>query len=545
MPTTKPKNDSRFQRKLKAYTKQTGRTPSSLQEDIFRFIANPKAGNCIVQACAGSGKTTTIMGGMTFVPLVKDEDEGILRKPNILYLVFNSKLRSEAKSRPDLPDGVHVHTFHSYGYAAVRSHFPRPQEVEDPRSWLSLETYKVSEVFRELVPNMPWADYRRHATIVMSIVSWAKNNAVRHDELPMEAIEDSITESLTKNHASPAQYAEWAQEVMENCIDNLRCIDYDDMIYLPSIIDMDLGQYDMVFVDECQDLNPAQVILLQKITAQHPKTRFIFVGDENQSIYLFRGATADCIQKLNKDFHCTQLPLSITYRCSQAVVQEASKYRPGTECAPNAAPGCVAHIDEEDYRQLIQEGDMTLCRCNAPLVRSCLSFLKQGLPAAVVGADIGRSLFKLYKDHVYKLFKQHGDNYIAVVEARRKALSKLIRPGEEQYAQLVADRFDALMVLIPNAQSTYKEIENTIKELFQDDCKPYSFSTIHKAKGLEADNVFLIRPDLVPHPKAMASGDPEQIDQELNAAYVAVTRAKHNFYYVVPPREQDNAVEIH
>lgn len=54
-------------------------------------------------------------------------------------------------------------------------------------------------------------------------------------------------------------------------------------------------------------------------------------------------------------------------------------------------------------------------------------------------------------------------------------------------------------------------------------------STIHKAKGLEAERVFILKPDLMPHPKAKRGWE---IDQENNLRYVAITRSKRELYLV-------------
>jgi len=73
------------------------------------------------------------------------------------------------------------------------------------------------------------------------------------------------------------------------------------------------------------------------------------------------------------------------------------------------------------------------------------------------------------------------------------------------------------------------ELYTRIESIFSDDVQGISFSTVHKAKGLEARNVYLLRPDLFPHPMAKK---PWEIQQETNIHYVAATRSLENLYFI-------------
>jgi superfamily I DNA/RNA helicase len=73
------------------------------------------------------------------------------------------------------------------------------------------------------------------------------------------------------------------------------------------------------------------------------------------------------------------------------------------------------------------------------------------------------------------------------------------------------------------------ELMTRCETLFSDDKSAVTLSTVHKAKGLEADNVYILRPELMPHPMAKT---PEAIAQESNIEYVAVTRTKNKLVFV-------------
>ena len=65
------------------------------------------------------------------------------------------------------------------------------------------------------------------------------------------------------------------------------CIDFDDMIWLPVVLDLPQRKFDRVFIDECQDLNRSQIEL--SLRAVKPDGRILAVGDPHQAIYSFRG----------------------------------------------------------------------------------------------------------------------------------------------------------------------------------------------------------------------------------------------------------------
>jgi superfamily I DNA/RNA helicase len=77
--------------------------------------------------------------------------------------------------------------------------------------------------------------------------------------------------------------------------------------------------------------------------------------------------------------------------------------------------------------------------------------------------------------------------------------------------------------------TTIRELQDKIDAIFSDDAEGVVFSSIHKAKGLEAERVFILHPELMPHP--MAKQDWEQV-QERNIEYVAITRTLSELIYV-------------
>ena len=142
-------------------------------------------------------------------------------------------------------------------------------------------------------------------------------------------------------------------------------MDFTDMLYYATqyVHRDDFKQYNVVMLDECQDISPLQFEVVKM--CKTPRGRLIAVGDEKQSIYSFMGSNLDSLQAIKNAPNTVTLPLSMTYRCAQDIVAEACKVFPdGIVAAPGAVKGFVGDGTFKDA----QEGDFILCRNNAPLV---------------------------------------------------------------------------------------------------------------------------------------------------------------------------------
>ena len=110
----------------------------------------------------------------------------------------------------------------------------------------------------------------------------------------------------------------------------------------------------------------------------------------------------------------------------------------------------------------------------------------------------------------------------------------LIEQGEydkrkKNFIMTEIDVCDTLLAVADNV-TNIEDLKYKIQEIFSDKKEGIVCSSVHKAKGLEADNVFILNYHLMPHPMAET---PEEIQQEMNIKYVAITRAKKNLYYSV------------
>ena len=314
--------------------------------------------------------------------------------------------------------------------------------------------------------------------------------------------------------------------IKNNCMD-LSVVDFDDMIWLPVELDMNVKHYDVVFVDEAQDFNEVQRQLILKTCNGG---RMIVVGDPKQAIYGFRGADSASMKLFQDTLSesprgVKEFTLSITWRCPKTVVAEANRFFSDYSCREDADDGEVNVNVGFDPKV----GDMVLCRTNAPLIQNCFQLIAEGIPAYVLGRDIGYSL-QLLVGKVTKNNDMLVSDFLPLLNKHIEYQMDVFRKADkERFVQSLDDKRQCITYLTRNA-NTVQGILDNIKAIFGDGKKRgVIFATIHKAKGLEKDNIWILEPHLMPHPMAKSDADKQQ---ETNLCYVAITRAKKTLNYV-------------
>ena len=250
----------------------------------------------------------------------------------------------------------------------------------------------------------------------------------------------------------------------------------------------------------------------------------------HNSIYGFRGADSEAMSRIEEDFGCINLPLSVSYRCPQAVVRAAQEFVTHIETFDGAPEGLVENLDKYDVNNF-QGTDAILCRVTTPLVEAAYGLIKRRVPCRILGRDIGVGLENLIKqmkardiDHL----EERLDNYL------NREIAKLTSKGKEDKAQAVDDRVTTLRCIISHLDEGNRTIDNlirSIQQLFTDNNKGLlTLATIHKAKGLEWQRVFILgRHKYMPSCWARKAW---QKQQEVNLIYVAYTRAKQELYFL-------------
>lgn len=526
--------------------------PSQFQKNIFSAVVDG-TGDLQVQAVAGSGKTTTIINAVARLP-VADQKATMLT-------AFNKHIETALRQKQvegKIPAGVSIQTIHGIGNGVLRRAFnptTGPAWVDGKKyktlSYLAWDVSKISPLLRTNQKAVRTAidateTLVRYAQLTLTppgdstaMLTMAAHFGI---ELPPEAYIEATLKAV-------GQAIKWGMEGLPIPDRNgltyhpSQRISFDDMVFLPVAMDLEVPKFKFCFVDEVQDFNRAQQELLLMIKGQG---RAIWVGDKYQAIYGFTGASADSFDWIARETGATQLPLSICYRCSKAVVNLAQKFVPEVQASDTAADGSVITVTEttlldtakahwlEECKGKAGEPFLILCRTNAPLIENAFRLIRQGVPATVKGKDIGTQLAKAM-DEVEKLPVYTTQGFSAGVEAWKtiKLAPLMAKDNAENLIASIIDRADSLEAVYEavsmeqEEEVTAADVRGRIFQLFADDVSAITFSSIHKAKGLEAENVGLLRPDLLPHPMAKQSW---QKEQEKNLAYVAITRAMKNLY---------------
>lgn len=320
-------------------------------------------------------------------------------------------------------------------------------------------------------------------------------------------------------------------------------ISFSDMIHMPWYFGLEGKKYDLVAVDECQDLSRAQHWLVRSSLADRGAT-IVAVGDPRQAIYGFAGAESDSFDQMQNYFDATRMPLNYCYRCPAAVIQEAQKIVPHIQAPEGTREGIVKNIQDEEFQQMLKPGDMVLCRLTAPLVKLCFELIKRRIPARVKGRDIGAQIGNAVK----QIMKRENDmgQFPALLHQWEERQVSVLRSklGTEDMIQNVYDKVEVLEICYAMfAPHSVGGFIYDIQNLFSDDQSPITLCTIHRAKGLENPRVFIIRPDKLP--LSYKNQTPMQAGQEMNLKYVAITRAKEELYFVAhDPSKQAGEVGL-
>lgn len=480
--------------------------PSPYQVKIFEFIQAqigtfPKK-NAVVEAVAGSGKTTTIEKALSLLP----------KGDSVLFCAFNKHIQTELARRVKRQGltNVQASTVHSIGFATLKENLPVNPQIDEGKLW---------GIVKEVLPEQE--DYPLRQPLA-NLARYAKRTLVDYQN-PV-AVEEMATYYGIELNGDGALLIALLPRVMELCKTRLSVIDYDDMIWLPVVLNLRFRTFAWVFVDEAQDLSPVQLEIVMRSKAGTGV--MIAVGDRHQSIYGFTGADCESIPNIIKRLDAELLPLSITYRCPKSVVEMAQTLVPQIEAAEWAEDGEVNHMPRFKLEGEVEDQDLVLCRINAPLVKTCYSLIRQGRKAVIRGRDIGKGLLN-FIDRLHPL--DIHDLLSKIREYRHEQTKKLEAAGKDAQIESLHDRCDTLTALCDGVYDL-TELRANIKRIFNDKSKKgVILSSIHRAKGDEANRVFLLKPELLPHPLATK---PWQQEQEKNLEYVAYTRAKQEFVFV-------------
>jgi DNA helicase-2/ATP-dependent DNA helicase PcrA len=448
--------------------------------------------NILVSALAGAAKTSTL--------------ELIAKALEIemLLLCFNKRNAVEAQER--MPEHVKCMTLNGLGHRTWMDATGRRLIVDKDK------TYNlVSEYIKTLSQADQSFIYEKFGEI-LKIIAFGKACGyvpTGHHPRAKPLMDDASFFGHVEHRLSPLE----EDLIRDVTLSGLKMaltgtIDFDDQIFMPTIFHGAFPRYKLTLVDEAQDLSALNHATLRKMVGTR---RLIAVGDARQAIYGFRGAHEDSMNKLKTEFNMVELGLSMSFRCPEAIVSHAQWRAPHMRA--HRPGGSVTHLDQWGVDDL-PTGAYVLCRNNAPLFRAALRLLRAGRHVELGSGDVAKSLHKIMVKFGKKSIPQQ-DVFASIRRWEGKEKEKI----KERGWGTIEDKA-ACMEVFAEQGDTLGDALAYINHLVNSS-GPTKLLTVHKAKGLEADSVFILDAHLI--------GDD---DQEPNLRYVAQTRAKNDLTYI-------------
>jgi len=532
-------------------TKTGLQTASQYQIDIFRhletaveaYTSRTLVSNGVVEAVAGSGKTTTIVGAATLIPA----------SLKAIFLAFNKDIATELGAR--LPNHVPAKTLNSLGWGICKRYADGVAGYK-----ISFDSFNDSnKVWKIIREHCSKADSANYGKDIKWLVSMAKSYGIVPAHMEGNGYEsanglrdeDSTWDSICAHFGRtievdqrPTVYRLF-REILTLSLEDELVYDFDDQKYFPVVRRTESGgrlpcfQYDAIIIDEVQDVSPVDLELVKLVAKKG--AIFLGVGDSRQAIYGFRGADTQSIAKFTAATNATVLPLSISYRCATAIVEAARSVYPVIEAAAGAPEGEVTELGNYAHDTFsARNEDMIICRNNAPIVSQAYKLIRHRVPVFVKGRDIGKGILTLIESLKSETVRELNSD-LNIWFAQQSAILTENDPDNDDAQQRLEDRFATLMVFIgENSDNKIASLIDDVETVLcvrgndKSDASAMKgkvvLSTIHKAKGLEADTVFILDEHLL----YKMSGDEGSWThtQEKNLEYVAITRAKNRLVYI-------------
>lgn len=479
--------------------------PTKEQLNIYAAFERAKAKeepSFAVDAKAGSGKTSTAVASVDAFPV------------NSAMVAFNKSIAYELVER--LGGRVPASTFHSLGFSMLR------ERIAGCRS----DLYKISDLCRN---KFKWGFmYRPYANVIEHMMTNGIGIENEGDLYMESAYLDAMgfSDTALPDGLDLMTFLGRCQELMFATLEDNHRVCFPEMLYKPLFLakrhKWKLEKYGTLIIDEAQDVSKVRLML-----AGQAAKNLIPIGDPCQSIYGFAGAVTGAFDVMCSQYDMNRYTLSTSWRCSRAVILEAQNIiGPVIHARENAEQGHVGYLSQQEFWPMpSDENDFILCRTNAPLFKLAMQYIKQSRPFQL-RSDFVESLMALAK-RLAKESRGKATMSEAINEWRKEQIETY--KDAKGVVRRIEEQADCLQTVL-NTSSSVEDMIFNLEMLLNSEYGPVMM-TIHKAKGLEAKRVFLIRPDFLPAPWVDSENEAE-MEQERNLHYVAVTRAISEFYYV-------------
>jgi DNA helicase-2/ATP-dependent DNA helicase PcrA len=458
-------------------------------------------GNVLITARAGCSKTTVCVESMYAMRLKHPTtSQG--------YIVFNRKNRIEAESK--CPPGTGCFTAHSFGMRALGAAFGK----------ITVDNDKTNRIATALVgPDDEAAELRY---MLVRGIDLGKSYLATTTEEVISIIEKHNIETCA---LSEVEFADKVLEGMKVSLQQPTIVSYSDMLYCAVKLGIRIPSFDILYADELQDNSPINSELIFRSLGS--RGRLVGVGDDKQSIYGFTGADRHALAKIQERANAVTLGLKTTFRCAKRIVEFARKLVPDYMAAEQNPEGEVCELSTEEMMSEengVMPGDFILSRTNAPIAKFAMQLLKQGRKCNIQGKDIGQGLLFM--------IKRSGANSVAGFQ------SWLEEWASAEIERLAAKRKDHEHIIdkkeclehFCEGQRDLAKVKADIKAMFNDsddESDRVQLSSIHRAKGLERNRVYILESSFTCRPK-----NEEEQEQETNIKYVGYTRPRNSLFLV-------------
>lgn len=593
-------------------------------------------GPLLILAGAGSGKTRVLTARTAFMIEEKNIDPG-----SVMLVTFTAKAAAEMKKRIALYPGMSPATVNQLIAGTFHSIFYRILCFHERETWssdkLMKKEWQREQILKEAGRKLQLDEKEFAYDLALQQIGLWKNTMIMPSEVKPESPWEEKVALLYKDY--------------EAAKDKQKLFDFDDMLLgcyklfkeKPEILENYQNRFHYFLIDEFQDINKVQYELMRMLSAKHGNV--CAVGDDDQSIYSFRGSDPAYLSKFKTDFQHTKLIiLNQNYRSPHEIVETANTLisanltRHEKEMRAQFSGECPPVIfhpyDEEeeatmiltDIKERIEQGERPgdfaiLFRTNAAsraiferlansslpfrldqdiesfyerfMVKGMLSFLRLSMNPDDSDAikNILPSLF--LKQSIFRDLQANSIlNDCSMLEAlttvktgfafQEQKLKKLIpivrslsslspisaidivekdlgyqdfikkRGNEGNQLEKGSDDIRDLKVAARNFKTVGEFLEHAdhmsamnteIKRSNRNLTDAITLSTIHRAKGLEYGNVYIIGTvdGSIPHDyslDAYRNGDLQPLEEERRLLYVAVTRAEKNLFISVPQKRR-------
>src|SRR5690554_3677865 len=525
-----------------------------------RLAAEATLGPVCLLAGAGTGKTTAITHRIAYGVAT-----GVYPPNRVMALTFTARAAAELRSRLRAlgTTGVAARTFHASALSQLGYFWPQAVGGTMP-TILDSKARVIAQAADTLRLKLDTATLRDLA----AEIEWRKVSQLTYDQyaaaLPQRTIPGMLDESQLLD----------LHQAYESVKDARRQLDFEDVLLAtagmiesePWIAQQVREQYRFFVVDEYQDVSPLQQHLLDLWLGE--RQDLCVVGDASQTIYSFAGASSSYLLGFGSRYpNASVVRLESNYRSTPAIVATANRLM-------RDRPGALVLSAARDLRSQSSKGtDEPLLRAfptDSMEARAVANRVVEQLDAGVPPQDIavlyrinvqGAALETALSDAGVSYQLRGGTRFFELPEVKQalmmlkgavvasvgeplfKTVSDVLRSlgwtqDAPQSRGAVRDRWESLNAIMGLAESTTRE--TTLREFVEDlyersaaqhepTMEAVTLATLHSAKGLEWDSVFLVglSEGLVPITYAKTE---EAIDEERRLLYVGITRARKQLH---------------